>query len=74
MAEQIKNLHTEILKVLDYTAAKKNCARNRALVTTTYLSSMLAGEVPSLMYNGSVVTEGHIPNKIRLSVDKTIEK
>lgn len=72
MAKQAKTLtQAEIRKVLDYTATRKHCARNRALVMTTYLSGMRVGEVASLLYKDIVDIEGNIRNEIRLSAEQT---
>ncbi len=72
MAKQAKTLtQADIRKVIDYTATRKHCARNRALVLTTYLSGMRVGEVASLQYRDVVDSEGSIRNEIRLSAEQT---
>ena len=72
MSKQAKTLTTtELRRVLDYTATRKNSARNRALLMTTHLSGMRVGEVASLRNSDVLDGEGNIRNEIRLSAEQT---
>ncbi len=72
MSKQAKTLtHTELRRVLDYTATRKHSTRNRALLMTTFLSGMRAKEVASLRYKDVVDDFGVIRNEIRLTAEQT---
>jgi integrase/recombinase XerD len=72
MAKQAKTLNQqELRKVLDYISTRKHCARNKAMLMTTFLSGMRVGEVSSLRFNDVVDSEGNIRNEIRLTPEMT---
>ncbi len=72
MSKQAKTLtHTELRRVLDYTATRKHSIRNRALLMTTFLSGMRAKEVASLRYKDVVDDFQVIRNEIRLTAEQT---
>ena len=72
MTKQAKTLNsTELRRVLDYVATRKHALRNRALVTTTFLSGMRVGEVASLRYRDVIDADGNVRNEIRLTAEQT---
>ncbi len=75
MSKQAKTLtQTELRRVLDYIATRKNAVRNRAVLMTTFLSGMRVGEVASLRYSDVVDSSGAIKAEIRLSAAQTKTK
>ena len=72
MSKQAKTLNsTELRRVLDYVATRKHAIRNRALVTTTFLSGMRVGEVASLRFKDVIDADGNVRNEIRLTAEQT---
>ena len=72
MSKQAKTLNSaELRRVLDYVATRKHATRNRALITTTFLSGMRVGEVASLRFKDVIDADGNVRNEIRLTAEQT---
>lgn len=72
MSKKAKTLtQQEVRKVLDHISTRKHSARNRAIIQTSFLSGMRAGEIASLRYRDIVDIEGNIKTQVLLTADMT---
>ena len=72
MSKKAKTLNQqEVRRVLDHVATRKHAVRNRAIVQTSFLSGMRAGEMANLKYRDIVDAEGAIKNQVLLTADMT---
>ena len=72
MSKKAKTLtQQEVRKVLDHISTRKHSARNRAIVQTSFLSGMRAGEIASLKYRDIIDIEGNIKTQVLLTADMT---
>jgi integrase/recombinase XerD len=69
---QAKTLTTkELRRVLDYVAARKHAARNRAILLLTHWAGMRVGEVAALTLADVLEPEGSVRSEIRLDAMQT---
>lgn len=72
MSKQAKTLTlVELRRVLDYIAARKHAARNRAVLLIMYYAGLRVGEAASLRVEDVVDTQGHVRAEFLLRADQT---